>query len=232
MVGSLSAPTASSTWRLATTSPPRSTQFNAQSLTNIYGKVLRLNRDGSAPGDNPFVDVQDADPRIYAYGFRNPFRLTFTPTGELLVADVGQSKWEEVNLVTAGANYGWFYAEGPCIGIGVTSCATPSPYANPSYAYLHDPTGGNSITGVMVYTGPGSAAAPQHTVLIADTNQRRIQQLTCNADYSSCGSPTTFNGAAPGGTVKLDQGPDGNIYQLLFGAGQLVRITPSGGTPV
>ena len=53
------------------------------------------------------------------------------------MADVGQSNWEEVNLVTAGANYGWFYAEGPCLGIGVTSCATPSSYTNPIYAYLH-----------------------------------------------------------------------------------------------
>ncbi len=84
----------------------------------------------------------------------------------------------------------------------------------------------------MVYTGPGSAGAPQHTVLIADTNQRWIQQLTCTADYSSCGSPTTFTGAAPGGTVKLDQGPDGNIYQVHLARATLTRITPSGGTRV
>jgi aldose sugar dehydrogenase len=95
--------------------------INAQSLSpnNIYGKVLRLNTDGTAPSDNPFFVVPGDDPRIYAYGFRNPFRLTFTPDGKLLVADVGQNTWEEVNLVTAGANYGWFLDEGPCSGIGV-----------------------------------------------------------------------------------------------------------------
>ena len=162
---------------------------NAQSLTNIYGKVLRLNPDGTAPADNPFVSTPGADPRIYAYGFRNPFRLTFTPDGKLLVGDVGQATWEEVDLVTAGANYGWYLAEGPCDGIGVTNCATPSSYTNPIYAYLHV-TGGYSITSVMVYTGPGSAAGSQHTVLIADINQGWIQQLTCTADYSSCGNPT------------------------------------------
>ena len=90
------------------------------------------------PTDNPFVNTPGADPRIYAYGFRNPFRLTFTPDGKLLVGDVGQATWEEVDLVTAGANYGWPLAEGPCNGIGVTSCATPSSYTNPIYAYLHD----------------------------------------------------------------------------------------------
>jgi hypothetical protein len=63
--------------------------------------------------------------------------------------------------------------------------------------------------------------------LIADINQARIQQLTCTADYSSCGSPTAFTFGAPGGTVKLAQGPDGNIYQLLLGAGTLTRIAPT-----
>ena len=106
-----------------------------------------------------FRDPNNYD-AIYATGFRNPFRLTFTPDGQLLVTEVGQGTWEEVNLVTAGENYGWPYAEGPCEGIGVSSCGTPSPYANPSYAYLHTPPGGNSITAVMAYTGPGSAGAP------------------------------------------------------------------------
>ncbi len=80
---------------------------NSQDLSNIYGKVLRLNPDGSAPSDNPFPNASGAAPLIYATGFRNPFRLGFTPDGQLLVVDVGQSTWEEVNLVTAGGNYGW-----------------------------------------------------------------------------------------------------------------------------
>ena len=90
---------------------------NAQNLTNMYGKVLRLNPDGTAPTDNPFYDGDGTNyDAIYATGFRNPFRLTFTPDGELLVTDVGQGTWEELNLVTAGANYGWPDAEGPCNG--------------------------------------------------------------------------------------------------------------------
>ena len=95
-------------------------------LPTYTARFCALIRDGTAPSDNPFVDTPGADPRIYAYGFRNPFRLTFTPDGKLLVGDVGQATWEEVDLVTAGANYGWYLDEGPCDGIGTTSCPTPS----------------------------------------------------------------------------------------------------------
>ena len=198
---------------------------NAQSLSNIYGKVLRLNPDGTAPTDNPFYD--GAGPNydgIYATGFRNPFRLTFTPDGQLLVVDVGQSTWEEVNLVTRGANYGWPNAEGPCNGIGTPSCSTPSPDANPIYAYRHT-SGGSSITAVMVYTGATSGSG-QNTVLIADFNQGWIKELTFNSDYSSLIRERMFDDAAAGSTNQLAQDPEGNIYQLTFD-GKLSRISPS-----
>ncbi len=198
---------------------------NAQSLSNMYGKVLRLNPDGTAPADNPFYD--GAGPNydaIYATGFRNPFRLTFTPDGQLLVVDVGQATWEEVNLVTRGANYGWPNAEGPCNGIGTTSCSTPSSYANPIYAYRHT-TGGNSITSVMVYTGSTSGSGV-NTVLIADFNQGWIKELTFNSDYASLIRERMFDDAAAGSTNQLAQDPEGNIYQLTFD-GKLSRISPS-----
>lgn len=202
---------------------------NSQDLSNIYGKVLRLNPDGSAPTDNPFYD--GAGPNydgIYATGFRNPFRLAFTPDGKLLVADVGQAKWEEVNLVTAGANYGWPNAEGPCDGIGTTNCATPSSYANPIYAYRHT-SGGNSITAVTGYSG--LSANGQKTVLIADFNQGWVKKVTFNEDYSAVLDVTTFDDAASGATSKLAEGPDGSIYQLTYD-GKLTRLTPPVGALV
>jgi hypothetical protein len=105
---------------------------NSQDLSNLYGKVLRLNPDGSAPTDNPFVNTPGAVPQIYALGFRNPFRFTFAPDGQLLVADVGENTWEELNVVTAGGNYGWPGAEGPCTG-----CS----FINPIYSYEHNGQG-------------------------------------------------------------------------------------------
>jgi aldose sugar dehydrogenase len=200
---------------------------NSQDLTNIYGKVLRMNPDGSAPTDNPFYHSKTipganaATDLIYAYGFRNAFRLTFTPDGKLLVGDVGQSTWEEVDLVTKGGNYGWPNAEGPCNGIGTTSCSKPSSYDNPIYAYLHV-DGGDSITAVMAYT-PAGASRGKKTVLIADFNQGWVRELTFNSNYSSLISATQFDAAAPGGTVKLAQGPDGAIHQLTLD-GTLTRI--------
>ena len=199
---------------------------NSQNLSNMYGKVLRLNPDGSAPDDNPFYDGDGPNyDAIYATGFRNPFRLAFTPDGKLLVGDVGQAKWEEVNLVTAGANYGWPNAEGPCDGIGTSNCATPSSYANPIYAYRHA-SGGSSITAVMGYDG--LSANGQKTVLIADFNQGWVKKLTFNADYSALIGETTFDVAASGATSKLAQGPDGSIYQLTYD-GKLTRIAPAVG---
>ncbi|HZN78653.1 MAG TPA: PQQ-dependent sugar dehydrogenase, partial [Mycobacterium sp.] len=221
----------------AVTTPPQGFTYpsnNAQDLSNIYGKILRLNPDGTVPADNPFVNTAGANPYIYAYGFRNPFRMTFTPDGQLLVGDVGQEVWEEVDNVTAGGNYGWPLAEGPCNGIGTTSCLTPSPFANPIYAYLHT-GGGNSITAILVYTGSTFGTSYQNKVFIADFNQQWIQELTCTPDYSSCASPTMFQAQA-GHIVELIQGPDGNIYQLTFAApslspnsGELSRIAPSAG---
>src|SRR5439155_13964111 len=110
---------------------------DAQNLSSMYGKILRLNPDGTVPADNPFVWLPGANPYIYAYGFRNPFRMTFTPDGELLVGDVGEHGWEELDNVTAGGNYGWPLAEGAC-GICL--------FANPIYAYPHTPGVGSSIT--------------------------------------------------------------------------------------
>ena len=62
---------------------------NSQNLSNVHGKILRLNPDGTAPADNPFVDTPGAVTQIWAYGLRNPFRFTFTPDGKLLAGDVG-----------------------------------------------------------------------------------------------------------------------------------------------
>ena len=80
-----------------------------QDLSTPIGKMLRIDKeDGSAPPDNPFVDDPEADPRIFAYGFREPFYFAFQPqTGQIYGSDNTSVTCEELNLIESGANYGW-----------------------------------------------------------------------------------------------------------------------------
>jgi glucose/arabinose dehydrogenase len=112
---------------------------NAQNTSTLLGKILRIdvdsnmNRDtnnGSAtygiPADNPFANEKGFLPEIWAYGLRNPYRISFDSAGRLFVADAGQNLWEEVDIVSKGGNYGWNIREG-------THCFDPnSPRQSPA----------------------------------------------------------------------------------------------------
>ena len=88
---------------------------NSQSLGNLFGKMLRINRDGTIPTDNPFFGTATGVNRaIWALGLRNPFTTAIQrSTGRLFINDVGETSWEEINEGAPGANYGWPLAEGP-----------------------------------------------------------------------------------------------------------------------
>jgi hypothetical protein len=87
---------------------------NSQDLTNPLGKLLRLNSDGTVPADNPFVGVPGAETAIWAYGLRNPYTFAIQQgTGRILVNDVGDKLYDEINLIKKGGNYGWGDTEGP-----------------------------------------------------------------------------------------------------------------------
>ncbi|AFV22228.1 hypothetical protein Mpsy_0015 [Methanolobus psychrophilus R15] len=91
---------------------------NGQNTTTLLGSILRIDIDGEEPygipEDNPFVDDDEVLDEIYAYGLRNPWRMTFDAGGEnhLFAADAGQEFWESVNIIEAGGNYGWNLKEG------------------------------------------------------------------------------------------------------------------------
>ena len=132
---------------------------NGQDRSTLLGTILRIDvgavdRDGTygIPADNPFAaDVGGARPEIWAYGLRNPWRFSFDPeTGELWTADVGQDRYEEIDLIAPGRNYGWNIMEG-------TSCF--SPRRGCSTEGLEPPIveygrgDGCSVTGGYVYRG-------------------------------------------------------------------------------
>jgi putative heme-binding domain-containing protein len=92
-----------------------------QDISDLLSSILRIDVDHkdkgknyAIPRDNPFVEMKGARPEVWAYGFRNPWRMCFDPqTGELLVGDVGWELWEMVHRVEKGGNYGWSATEGP-----------------------------------------------------------------------------------------------------------------------
>ena len=116
-----------------------------QSLSSPFGKILRINPDGSIPTDNPFYNTTTGINRaIYAYGLRNPFTTAFQPeTGLFYLNDVGESDWEEINQGIRGANYGWPTTEGD-----FNESQFPN-FTPPIYAYSHDE--GCSIVGGAFY---------------------------------------------------------------------------------
>ena len=129
---------------------------NAQNLSVLLGKILRINIDQpgaetayAVPPDNPFIHMDGVRPEIWAYGFRNPWQLTFdNQTGALWMADVGQDLQEEINLVEKGGNYGWRRREGS-YPFGNVSSDVPS--IDPLWEYDHQV--GKSITGGPVVRG-------------------------------------------------------------------------------
>jgi glucose/arabinose dehydrogenase len=125
------------------------TPDKAQQLTNLFGKMLRINKDGTIPTKNPFYSTASGNNRaIWALGLRNPFKFAVQPgTGTIFINDVGENTWEEINQLQKGANYGWPVHEGVANG--------PS-YVNPIFAYAHGSTNttGCAITGGAFYNPP------------------------------------------------------------------------------
>ena len=146
---------------------------NAQNLGVLLGKILRIDVDVpgalyESPSTNPFVGNPNAQPEIFAYGFRNPWRFAFDRSlHDLWVADVGQGTLEEVDTpIVSGGNYGWRVFEGSeCTGNDPDKCDDPG-FLPPIFDYAH--SGGRcSVTGGYVYRG-ARGAVPAGTYVFGD----------------------------------------------------------------
>jgi len=190
---------------------------NSQTLSNLLGKMLRINADGTIPTDNPFYNTATGNNRaIWALGLRNPFTFAFQPgTTRLFINDVGQSTWEEINDGIAGSNYGWPTTEGP----------TSNPaFRSPIYYYGHGTTGttGCAIVGGAFYN-PSVLQFPSSYIgkyFFADLCGGWIRVFDPTAG--------TATGFATGivNPVDLHVGPDGALYYLARGSGgQVFRVT-------
>ncbi|MFO0824097.1 MAG: PQQ-dependent sugar dehydrogenase [Gemmataceae bacterium] len=142
---------------------------NAQNLGTWFGKILRIDINNKADGksyavpkDNPFLGTKDAQPEIWAYGLRNPWRMAFDRgTGKLWCADVGQNLFEEINLIEKGGNYGWNRREA-LHPFGAKGTGPKQEFIEPIWEYHHDV--GKSITGGSVYRGKAFPELEGHYV--------------------------------------------------------------------
>lgn len=144
-------------------------QNNSQRLSNLLGKLLRLDVSGAGlviPTDNPFVGQAGARGEIWAYGLRNPWRFSFDRlTSNLWLGDVGQNSREEINIITRGGNYGWRVFEAEERFDDSQNSLPDSAFTAPVFSYGRD--SGFSITGGYVYRG-SAAASLQGEYVYAD----------------------------------------------------------------
>lgn len=191
---------------------------NSQTLTNLLGKILRINRDGTIPTDNPFYSTAVGVNRsIWAMGLRNPYTFAFQPgTGRLFINDVGQSSWEEINEGVAGANYGWPTCEG--------NCSTPNAnFRDPLFAYPagNGTTAGHAIAGGAFYN-PTTVTFPSSYVgsyFFADYVNGWIRRLdTAN------GNTVSVFASGVGQPLDLKVAPDGTLYYLARTSGALYAV--------
>jgi glucose/arabinose dehydrogenase len=201
---------------------------NGQNLGTWLGSILRIDVDRRGgidgqdearpygiPADNPFRSTPGARPEIYAYGFRNPWQLSFDPpTGRLFAADVGQELWEEIDLVIAGGNYGWSLKEGSKpFGPVASHVATIDP------VFEYDHRIGKSITGGFVYRG-GAVPVLEGRYLYGDFVSGRLWAVTIE-DSDTGPARAVANAAIPWNGLPIfgfGQDEAGEAYVLTASA--------------
>jgi len=193
---------------------------NAQTLTNLLGKVLRINSDGSIPLDNPFVGVAGAREEIWALGLRNPFSFAVQPfSGRIFINDVGQSTWEEIDDGASGANYGWPTCEGDCV-----PQPPPSGITDPFYFYSSHTGTPCAITGGDFYNPqtPQFPASYTGDYFYADYCGDWIKRID-----TVSGAVTDF---ATGISAPVDIHVDfeGNLHYLARGTGRVYKVVYTG----
>ena len=199
---------------------------NGQDIdSNLLGSILRIDVDGAGeapyaiPPDNPFVGKPGLD-EIWAYGLRNPFRFSFdlAGTGALFVGDVGQDRWEEINIVTGGNNYGWNVREGS----GCFYNVQPAP-SGPCPAV--DPLGNALIPPIIEFSNTGAQEGGPGRAVIGGYVYRGNENLALYGQFIFGTWSQDWN--EPSGRLLVGRPPPGGAGQWSY---QLLDISgaPSG----
>jgi glucose/arabinose dehydrogenase len=203
---------------------------HSQNPATWLGSMLRIDvrpsegRGYSIPPDNPFIDHESAAPETWAYGLRNPWRYSFDEDGRLIVPDVGQNAWEEINIVERGKNYGWRLREGRHCYNPPSDCPTEG-LVDPIYEYGREE--GLSLTGGYVHTDeyfPGLYGK----YIFGDFISGRIWALDLPEDSAPAPAmPEPFAlGRWPLQISTFGRDPHGRLYVADYGRGVVYRIDP------
>lgn len=207
------------------TGPQGDPQGHGQDLSILWGKILRLdvNRaDGDLaygiPKDNPFVGRPGVRPEIWAYGFREPWRISFDRVnGDLWVGDVGQDRVEEIALVRSGENHGWNVFEGHTPFSDRYRRAGEN-YVSPVFSYTHRQ--GVSVTAGFVYRGQ-RAPLLAGRFICGDFESRRLWALT---QTNRLLASILEIGRAPTRVVSFSQDHAGELYVVGYDTGVIYRM--------
>jgi glucose/arabinose dehydrogenase len=200
---------------------------DAQALDNHHGKIVRINKDGTVPQDNPFVGKAGALPEIWSYGHRNGQGATLAPDGTFWMHEHGPQGGDEINLPKAGANYGWpviTYGEnygGGKIGEGLTEKAgmqQPLHYWVPSIA----------PSGMAFLTSERYGKAWQGNLFVGSLKFGYLDRIELSAPFTGKVLRESKLLAELGERIRdVRQGPDGLLYVLTDNSnGKLVRLLP------
>lgn len=195
-----------------------------------YGKVLHVLPDGRGVPGNPYYDAanpQSWKSRVYASGFRSPFRMSLDPTsGAPILGDVGWNTWEEVDLIRPGANYGWPCWEGNTQTPGyrdLPGCAGVTNTA-PLWTYVHGPLG-TSITGGVVYQGSAYPEAYRGAYFYGDYASQRVYTLRYDAQGRLTRQPEAAGfGVENGLPVAFGTAANGDIVYADIAGSRLKRL--------
>ncbi len=203
---------------------------NAQNIDTLLGSILRIAPEAgqpyAIPGDNPFV-AGPGRAEIWMYGLRNPWRISFDRvTGDLWIADVGQSSIEEVNVayasagLGAGANLGWPLVEG---SQGYDATGPPEGHLAPVHEYTH--AEGCSVTGGHVYRG-SSIPDLWGIYVFGDYCSGTIWGLA-STEAGGLMGVVEIGSLDGGGIASFGEGVDGELYVLAIKESRVYRLDPS-----
>ncbi|MER5394622.1 PQQ-dependent sugar dehydrogenase [Saccharopolyspora sp. NPDC002686] len=208
--------------------------LRSMDLDSPNGKVLHVNADGSGVPSNPHFQASNPSSwrsRVYASGFRSPFRLSLDPeTGTPIVGDVGYNTWEELDLVRPGQNYKWPCWEGNHPTPGYTDLPECASVVNtpPLWEYHHGGgvDQGNSVTGGIVYRGESYPEAYRGAYFFGDYTTKKLWTLRTDAEGGLARAPESPPFATDiGGPVKFAAAPNGDVEFADIYSGTIRRLS-------